>query len=118
MPSRHPRRRFQDILDNIEKICSYTAGYDETRFESDDQVMDAVERCLARISEAAIKLDALAEELAPDVPWRDIRGLGNNLRHAYEAVSPRTIWQIVTEHLSPLATACTKALDALPANDD
>jgi hypothetical protein len=33
-------------------------------------LIDATERCLSRISEAAVKLDALAEELAPDIDGR------------------------------------------------
>jgi uncharacterized protein with HEPN domain len=77
-------------------------------------VVDAVERCLGRITEAALKLDTQAETYAPGPTWKDIRGLGNILRHGYDAINLDTIWQIVTEHLPMLAAACREALTTLP----
>ena len=59
---------------------------DAALFAADDKTADAVERCLARISEATVKLGEDAELLCPGPPWRDIRGLGNHLRHAYKRV--------------------------------
>lgn len=55
-----------------------------------------------RISEAAVKLGKLAEDLAPEQPWKDIRGLGNRLRHDYPNVLQEMIWQIIREHLPGL----------------
>jgi hypothetical protein len=72
-----PSERFRDILDNVERIERYTAGMSYDAFESDGRTRDAVERCLLRISEAAIRLDrmgAIASELCPTIPWADIRG--------------------------------------------
>ena len=57
MPSNVPIRRLEDILANIQRIERYTRGYDFQRFSKDQQCQDAVERCLARISEAAKKLE-------------------------------------------------------------
>ncbi|MBA3404569.1 MAG: DUF86 domain-containing protein [Gemmatimonadaceae bacterium] len=65
MPSSDPSQRFQDILDNIARIEKYTAGMDSVSFMEDLKTYDAVERCLARISEAAVKLGLLAETLCP-----------------------------------------------------
>jgi hypothetical protein len=44
----------------------------------------AVERHLQKISEAAVRLSDHAEILCPGVPWRNIRGIGNFLRHEYD----------------------------------
>jgi uncharacterized protein with HEPN domain len=76
-------------------------------------VIDAVERCLSRISEAAVKLGDEALQMAPGQPWRDIRGLGNRLLHEYDLISPRDIWAIATGYLPPLRIACEKAIAAL-----
>ena len=46
--------RFEDILENIERIERYTAGMGEAQFVGDSKTIDAVERCLSRISEAAV----------------------------------------------------------------
>ena len=87
MPSSNPHLTFGDIIENIDRILSYTAGKSQADFEANQMLIDPTERCLSRISEAAIKLDTQAEELAPDIVWRDIRGIGNHLRHDYRGVS-------------------------------
>ncbi len=111
MPSEQPVQRFQDILENIEKIKSHTKALDDLdSFARDDLRRDAVERCFSRISEAAVKLDKLAEQLAPDIPWHDIRGIGNILRHAYDGVDAGVLWDAIKTELPPLKIACEKAL--------
>jgi uncharacterized protein with HEPN domain len=75
-----------DILENIHRIEDYTKGFDFEPFAADRLRQDAVERCLSRIAEAARKLQGLAEPLAPDQPWLEIRELGNLLRHEYERI--------------------------------
>ena len=76
MPSSNPIDRFNDIIDNVDAIASYTAGMTREQFLGDRTTYDATERCLSRISEAATKLGLLAEEFAPDQPRNDIRGIG------------------------------------------
>ena len=68
---------------------------DEDAFKDNQVVCDAVERCLERVSEAAKKLGESAEALCPGIPWPNIRGLGNVLRHEYERVEVFRIWYIV-----------------------
>lgn len=113
MPSRKPRQRLTDIVYNIDAIGRYVAGLDENAFIAHALVIDAVERCLSRISEAAVKLGPLAAQMAPDQPWHNIRGLGNRLRHEYDIISPMDLWAIVTESLPSLRAACQKAVETL-----
>ena len=112
MPSDNPSLRFQDILDNIARIESHVAGLDSAGdFARDALRQDAVERCFARISEAAVKLGGQALVHAPDIPWHDIRGIGNILRHAYDGVDPDILWNAVNHELPPLKAACEKVLE-------
>ena len=113
-PAKHPRRDLQHILDNIASLRAYTKGMDKDSFAADQRTMDAVERCLGRLTEAAKRLGGTAEELVPDIPWRKICGLGDILRHNYDNVSLETIWQIVTGGLDDLERACRDALAKLP----
>ena len=110
MPSRKPRQRFHDIVDNIDSILRYAAGLDEAAFMANDLVVDAVERCLSRISEAAVKLGDDTATLAPGPPWDKIRGIGNRLRHEYDVIKRVDLWQIIEIHLVPLREASTKAI--------
>ena len=124
MPSNDPDRRFADIIENIDAITAYTRGMTQDLFSNDRKTYDATERCLARISEAASKLGLLAEQLAPDQPWNDIRGIGNWLRHDYSNVLRPTIWKTVVEDLAPLRAACETArlrlrqIDSQASNQD
>lgn len=115
MPSSDPIHRFRDIIANIDAITESTAGLTREQFFADRDKYDATERRLSRISEAAIKLGLLAEQLAPDQPWANIRGLGNWLRHDYPNIIRDTIWQTIREHLAPLRESSERALKQLEA---
>ena len=115
MPSSDPRRRYGDIVANIARIRGHIGTVTSQEFESDPLRIDAVERCLARISEAAVKLGDERTRLdAPDLPWRQIRDLGNVLRHAYDGVDPRRLWLLVVNDLPGLDIACRQILAATP----
>lgn len=114
MATPHPRRTFQHILDNIAAIRRYTAGMDQAAFVGNDLVVAAVERCVSRISEAAVRLGDVAVQVAPNLPWGQIRRIGNRIRHGYDNVDLDLIWEVVTLDLDALEHACTQALAKLP----
>jgi uncharacterized protein with HEPN domain len=119
VPSRDPILRFEDILANIERIEEHTKGVKHgAAFEENHLVCDAVERCLERISEAAKKLGGDAEALCPEVPWPQMRGLGNILRHEYDRVESSRLWYLVQDDLPPLKAAVEAALADLRKRDD
>jgi uncharacterized protein with HEPN domain len=94
---------FADILENIERIQAYLMGLERDGFERDGRTRDAVERCLERLCEAAVRLGDQAEIHLPGQPWRDIRGMGNQLRHAYDRVSVDVVWNAVRYDIPSLA---------------
>jgi uncharacterized protein with HEPN domain len=103
----------QDVIDNSDWIAGYVTGLDFDRFMSDRKTRDAVERCLERIIEASVRLGPeRIEKIAPGLPLHKVRGLGNVLRHSYETVEPRLIWDTATEDLPSLRAACVRALGA------
>ncbi len=103
--------RLQDIADNIDKIEAYLDGYDFDSFAADDKTIDAVERCLQRITEAVIKIgpERMAE-ISPRTPVDAVRGLGNRLRHEYDMLDLGTIWLTARESLPDLREDCLNAL--------
>jgi uncharacterized protein with HEPN domain len=111
VPSSDPLQRFEDILQNIGRIEEYTAGMNATAFFEDPRTYDAVERCLERISETPRKIESLAEELCPGIPWPEIRGLGNFLRHEYDRIERERLWLVVERDLPPLRVSVRSALD-------
>jgi uncharacterized protein with HEPN domain len=83
LPSDRRISWFEDILDNVARIERFTLGMDFQAFVADEQATFAVLHALLIISEAARRLGADADALAPGQPWRSIRGLGNVLSHEY-----------------------------------
>ena len=85
MLTERQRLRIEHIVENAERIASYVAGLDYAAFAADPKTIDAVERCLARITEAAIRAgDETMASIAPDIPPHIYRGFGNALRHDYD----------------------------------
>lgn len=41
----------------------------------------------------------------PEVPWHNVAGIGNVLRHEYYSVNLDIIWRIATRDLQPLGAA-------------
>ena len=116
MPSKQPRDRLGDILDNIAWIESDIRDLTEGQFVGDRRTQDAVMYCLLRISEAAVKLQDQIDALAPGEPWDKIRSLGNVLRHGYDQIDLRVIWRIARNDLPSLRAACESALTAVPGS--
>jgi uncharacterized protein with HEPN domain len=52
------------------------------------------------------------------IPWEQIRGLGNRLRHAYDDIDPLIIWTIVKEDLIPLREVAEAMLKKEPGRGD
>ena len=116
MPSRNPKSRFNDIIFNIERIMVYLEDYDFERFLDDPRTIDAVERCMQRITEAAIKLQPQAAEFLPGQDWDAMRGFGNVLRHDYDVISERMIWDIAQDYLPGLLRDCQRVVEKLEAD--
>lgn len=114
MRSRDPKLSLQDILDGIEAIQRFIEGMDVEAFRDDPKTIAAVERKLQVISEAAIRLGPQAAVLCPGLPWHDIRGIGNWLRHQYERIDLEGVWQTVTEDLPPLKACVAGVLANWP----
>lgn len=115
MSFRGPAQWFKDIIQSVERIERHIEGMGFDEFREDLKTIDAVERNLQKLSEAAIRLGPQGEALCPGPPWNDIRGLGNWLRHQYDRVDLETIWHTVTVDLPPLKAAVTLALQRLSA---
>lgn len=111
MSSSRERERLADILENIASIEAYTAGISFAAFAADRKTVDACERCLQRISEAAVKIGAQRmAKIAPHLSFHEVRGLGNALRHEYDRIDDRMVFDTIVDDLPRLKAACESAL--------
>lgn len=56
MSSDRVRQRLNDVIENIDRIRDHIGPMSFAEFERDAKTVDAVERCLQRITEAVIKI--------------------------------------------------------------
>jgi uncharacterized protein with HEPN domain len=110
LPFKDDNRSLQHIHDAIVAIEKFVGAGDLKDALSDERTLAAVERKLLVISEAAVRLGTDAESLCPNQPWREIRGLGNWLRHEYDKISFARLRDIVQNDLPELKAAVEKAL--------
>jgi uncharacterized protein with HEPN domain len=62
----------------------------------------AVQRGLEIISEASRHLPAEMKNRYPNTDWRAIAAIGNHLRHAYQRVDDRIVFDVVQRDLPSL----------------
>jgi uncharacterized protein with HEPN domain len=92
-------------------IWRAAAGLEQVLTEQ-SMAYDALRMCFLEISEAAIKLGALAELHEPNIPWSAIRGFGNHLRHPYDEMDLNAIERAVAD-LDRLDAACGRTIERL-----
>jgi uncharacterized protein with HEPN domain len=111
MPSnRTPAVYFADILHSIELLEQYTQGVDQAALHTDTKLRDAILHRLLIVTEAAHRLKPEDLDLCPDPDWRNIRQLGNVIRHVYDAIDLAAIWNVLHDDLPPLKLAVEQTL--------
>ena len=99
------RHALGDMLDAIIGIEQATAGKTFEDYQSDWLLKHAVQRAIEIISEASRALPDDVNAIRPEVPWPQVRTIGNVLRHEYHGLSDRIIWGVVIDELPSLKTA-------------
>jgi uncharacterized protein with HEPN domain len=112
-----PCECFGDILQNIGAIEGFLAGMGPADLQNDQRTVFACQYALLIISEAAKRLGQQAEQLCPGPPWRDIRGIGNQLRHAYDNLNSMMIWKVYQDDLPSLKMTVEAALKRMSEPD-
>ena len=97
--------RLQDIITNIDNIETYLQGRSLINFQNDNMLRQAVERAIEIVSEATRHLPDDAKARFPQIPWHEIKAIGNILRHEYQRVDAEAVWQTATMDLQSLREA-------------
>jgi uncharacterized protein with HEPN domain len=89
------------------------AGVSFAEFEKNWELRFAIQRAIEVISEASRRLPQELKNLRPEIHWRRAAGIGNVLRHEYQTISDKVIWDVVHEDLPALRTAVEAIAKAL-----
>jgi uncharacterized protein with HEPN domain len=114
MPHNRIRERLQRMSDAIRAIERIAAGKALADYTAGPDMAAAIERYIERLSEASGHVPDALKQQHPTVDWRGVADIGNVLRHAYDQIIDRRIWQIVTDDLAPLR----RAVEAMLAEVD
>ena len=79
-------------------------------FSRDALLHDAVVRNLEVLSEASRHIGDDLKSHAPEVPWRNVADMGNWLRHGYDVVSDRILWDTIQRDLPALHDAVDRLI--------
>jgi len=113
--TKSPHARLLHIRDEIEGVAATINGLSFEKYCASYIHRRAVERAAQIISEAAKALprDYLARY--SEAPWTSIVGIGNVLRHEYQRLDDRLLWEIATIHLPALEPVVQRMIGELEA---
>ena len=97
--TKSPLIRLLHIRDEIDGIGSALQGKSFAAYQGDYTLRRAAERALQIISEAARTLPSELLAQFPEAPWSAIIGIGNVLRHEYQHIDDKRLWEILDVNL-------------------
>ena len=109
----NPRARLEHILFHIRGVAETTRGVDFETYSTVYHMERTVERAVQIISEAVRALPPSLTARHTEIEWAKIAAIGNILRHEYERVDPRAMWEIATVRLPELQKAAERMLTEL-----
>jgi uncharacterized protein with HEPN domain len=106
------------IREAIEGIDGAVRGKTLDDFRANWLLRHGVQRGIEIISEAARRIPPELQARQPNIPWAQIMGIGNVLRHEYHRVSDALICNVVQDYLPPLKGAIAAIEAELKNNYD
>lgn len=114
---RSVRLRLLDILDAIRGIDETLGGLTFDTYQSVWHLRRATERGIEIISEASRHIPTELKQRYPAIPWSEIAGIGNVLRHDYQRVADEIVWNVTQRHFEARRGAVEALLAQTPEDD-
>jgi uncharacterized protein with HEPN domain/predicted nucleotidyltransferase len=89
----------RDILYNLRKVETKTAGLDLESFVTDEDLYYIIVRCFTIIGEAASKVPQEVREKYPNVSWASMVGLRNVVVHDYDGIDYTRMWNTIKNNI-------------------
>jgi uncharacterized protein with HEPN domain len=100
------------MIEAIEHIREVVGDAPVDAFSTDWQKLWLIERGVEILSEASRHLTDELKTRHPEIPWKNVAGIGNVLRHEYESISAPVMWKLAQTDLPLLEKVCREELAA------
>jgi uncharacterized protein with HEPN domain len=117
MPFADPRARLEHILEAIREIEGFATGKTLQDYLRQGWLRFATQRGIEIVSEASRRIPADLKAKHTEIPWADIAGIGNILRHGYDSLDHAVIWGVVQDDLPPLKAAVEAMLQEMEGHE-
>ena len=82
-----------DMINAAQRIIDFKQGMDRQGFLEDAKTQSAILHQLMVLGEACKRLSTETRDRAPQIPWRLIAGMRDNLIHEYDDVDLEETWK-------------------------
>ena len=110
---RNYRLYIKDIFEAMSAVQIFVEGMDFDAFVADDKTASAVVRKLEIIGEATKNVPEEIRQKYPQVPWRQMAGMRDQIIHAYFAVDYVVVWDTLKVDIPPLQPIIARILKDL-----
>jgi len=102
------------MLEEAQAICKHVAHKTIKDLEADRLLVGGVIREFLLIGEAANAVSPQLQAKIPEIPWKEVIGMRNQLIHGYFDISYRIIWSTIKEDIPQLIAVLEKILRSHP----
>ena len=117
MTHRTNLHHLDDMIDAGERALRHSGDLTREQIEADELRSDAIVRTLEVFGEAAKRLPGDIQTRFPNVPWKSIARMRDNLIHHYHSVDWRVVYDALTVHIPASLTELRVVLATLEAEE-
>lgn len=110
---RNYRLYVKDIFEAMDAVQTFVEGMDFDALVADDKTASAVVRKLEIIGEATKNVPEEIRKKYPQVPWRQMAGMRDQIIHAYFAVDYAVVWDTLKTDIPSLQPIIAQILKDL-----
>ncbi len=111
---RRDREYLTDMVEAMRRIRVYTEGVTYEQFLKDTKTQYAVIRNLEVIGEAAKKVSSSLKSSYPQLPWRSMVRMRDEVIHHYFGINYDIVWNVATQEVPSLLSEIDRILHHEP----
>ncbi len=107
----------EHILDNINKIKSFSKNMTKDELFKDEERQYAIVRAIEIIGEAAKNISKDLTKKYPNIEWKEIIGTRDKIIHHYFGVDLEIVWNIIEKDIPDLKQKILKVKEDLEEHE-